>query len=246
MKYFILDIDGTILDGNTAINNSVEFIKKLQSGNIDFILTTNSIKSPEEQLNRLNYTGIKVTKEQIYSPINSINNYLSNNSISNVLVVGSPLEKKQILCTHNDKNPELIILLDFEKENYDYRRIQSLINYVDNGCPVITAFKSFYYLSCGKKRLETGAFAGIIESVTGSNIEVFGKPSKHFFNGAKNNFAGDSNNYYIIGDDWSTDIKGGISAGCRGILIRSGKYTEGDETKIKTFRVINDLLDIEL
>ena len=73
---FIIDIDGTILHNNNAINNSVEFIKKLQTKHVNFILATNSIKSKTLQLERLEQAGINITAEQLYSPIDSINIYL--------------------------------------------------------------------------------------------------------------------------------------------------------------------------
>ena len=73
---FIIDIDGTILHNNYAINNSVEFIKKLQDKKLDFILATNSIKNKTLQLERLHRVGINVTADQIYSPIDSINIYI--------------------------------------------------------------------------------------------------------------------------------------------------------------------------
>ncbi len=48
IKKLLIDLDGTVLSGNKPINQSPEFIKKLQKEKIDFLIMTISIKSPEE------------------------------------------------------------------------------------------------------------------------------------------------------------------------------------------------------
>ena len=36
----------------------------------------------------------------------------------------------------------------------------------------------------------------------------------------------------MIGDDFHDDIEGALKAGMKGILVQTGKYLSGDETKI--------------
>ena len=38
----------------------------------------------------------------------------------------------------------------------------------------------------------------------------------------------------MIGDDAEADVEGAISAGLRGILVRTGKYRPGDESKLRS------------
>ena len=51
-------------------------------------------------------------------------------------------------------------------------------------------------------------------------------------------------NITVIGDDWMTDIQGANNYGCNGILIKSGKYENGDEYKANQNKTINNLLEI--
>lgn len=37
----------------------------------------------------------------------------------------------------------------------------------------------------------------------------------------------------MIGDDAESDVQGAVEAGTAGILVRTGKYREGDETRIE-------------
>ncbi len=43
-----------------------------------------------------------------------------------------------------------------------------------------------------------------------------------------------------IGDDVDSDINGAIAAGLRGILVRTGKYRPGDESRLKPSGVVVD------
>jgi len=244
LNSYIIDIDGTLLDGNTEINSSKLFIEYLQKTGIDFLLATNSIKPHDKQVERLKEIGIKVSQKKIYNPIDSINKYIKRNKICNVHVVGSKDEISQIKAIQNTKSPELIILLDFEKNNFSYRDLQIIVDYVNNGSSIITASKSLFYLNKNKKQIDTGSFVNLIQSITGVSIPVLGKPSKEYFYNAQSILNSPINSTIVIGDDWKTDIIGANEVGFGSILIRSGKYMLGDEKKGNPDHIINNLLDI--
>lgn len=242
MKDYIIDIDGTVLLGVTELNNSKIFIEYLQEAGSNYLLATNSIKSHAKQVERLGRVGINVFHKQIYTPIDSINRYIKDHKIRNVLVVGSDQEIFQIEAQHSVTNPELIILLDFEKGNISYYEIQAIIDKVENGVKIITASRSPFYLNNGKKQIDTGAFVHLIESVTGNTILVFGKPSTDYFLNAMKILGSEKDNTVVIGDDWRTDILGAKEVGFGSILVKSGKYMKGDEIKSNPDLFIDDLM----
>jgi len=241
---FIIDIDGTILHNNNAINNSVEFIKKLQTKHVNFILATNSIKSKTLQLERLEQAGINITAEQLYSPIDSINIYLQQQDMQSCFCVGSIEDINQIQCKQNDISPEIIILLDFEKNNADYNNIQSIINLSQKNIPIITASRSPYYLNGDMKKIDTGAFVVLIESIIKQEIKVFGKPSTFYFENAlsKLNLIHSSNSSVMIGDDFQTDILASKDFGFKTVLVKSGKYQNGHEKLCDPDFIMGDLM----
>ena len=75
---------------------SIEFIKKLVQRNDSFLLMTNSIKSPEVQIKRLNDAGFTISKDKILSPIIAINKYLKDKNIERVKVIGTEAEIIQV------------------------------------------------------------------------------------------------------------------------------------------------------
>lgn len=243
MKY-IIDIDGTLLNGSEPQQDAVEFMAKLNKTNIEYLLMTNSIKNPMEQVERLKTAGIIISEKKILNPIVAINKYLEDKKISRVKIIGSEAEINQINAKSVVKKYELVILLDFEKSNTSYNDLQKLLEDIHNGIEVITASASLYYLKNGIKTIDTGSFVKILEEISQVTIQNFGKPSKMYFDIASNILNTKPNNICVIGDDWSTDIKGANDFGAKSILIKTGKYKNGDEINCNPYKVLNSLLEI--
>jgi len=242
----ILDIDGTLIEGERAINHSQSLLKTLKETGHQYLLATNSIKNKFLQKTRLEKAGLLVDEEQIFNPIESINQYLSAHQAHKIYVVGSEREIQQIHGVQSEKDPELIILLDFERINIDYHQLQNLVDLIENGCPVFSASRSPYYLKNGKKHLDTGAFTTLLEAVIDREIPVFGKPSVSYYHQARQKFRQPSLDTWVVGDDWKNDILAGKDAGMKTILVTSGKYRLGDEKKCMPDLVLGDFLSFWL
>lgn len=242
-KKLLIDLDGTILSGAKPINSSPDFFSLLLEKEIDFLVMTNSVKSPLSIKKRLSLSGIEVPLLSILNPIIAMNSYLSSQNIQRAWIVGSEEEWIQVRATHNTDDPEIILLLDFEKENYSYSYLQELFLQMQKGIPVISASGSPYYLSEGLRVLDTGSFVQLFQSALGTPIEVFGKPSQSYFREALKILECKPSETIVIGDDWSTDIKGAIDSGCEALLVKSGKYQVGDEEKLGGIQSIDSLLE---
>lgn len=246
---FLIDLDGTLLNGCDAIDGAKDFIDQLQVECVDFLIMTNSIKSPKLIAKRLLDVGICVDEKLILNPITAINNYLNTQGISSAYIVGSHLEIEQVVVPHNSLKPEIIILLDFEKESFGYDKLQEIFDFICRGVPVVSASKSTFYLTDGMKKLDTGAFVSLLESTGQCRIEVFGKPSKAYFGEAITLLGADKSEITVLGDDVDTDITGAINSGLNAVLVQSGKYNSGDEEKfpnISTVKHLNIILNNEV
>ena len=243
MKYLI-DLDGTLLVNKLANLDAVDFMNEIQNRNIDFMVMTNSIASPTVISNRLKSVGINVAIRSILNPIISINSYISNLNINNAYIVGGTDEITQVCVTHEENDPEIILLLDFEKANSSFKQFQSIFDHIQKGVPILSASGSLYYLNEGSKILDTGAFSAMFEVLTKTKITVFGKPSKNYFNQGIYLMNSEATETIVVGDDWSTDIVGAKGSGCFSVLVQSGKYKQNDEEKCQPDLLVNSLIDI--
>lgn len=245
MKY-IIDLDGTLLDSEKANLDSVEFISKLQRDRLEFLIMTNSIKSPQKIHSRLKNVGIDVALDQIMNPIIAMNTYLEEHGFKSAYAVGSQEEIDQLNIDINDTHPDIVLLLDFEKDDISYTTLQKVFTYIEKKIPVITASRSLYYLKSGKKTVDTGAFVALLETISGIDIEVIGKPAGSYFTAGVQKLRAKPEEVIVIGDDWRTDVLGAAKIGCHSILIKSGKYKIGDESNCKENRSVDKLMDIFL
>lgn len=243
MKY-IIDLDGTILDGKKANRDSVQFINELQRKYAQIVIMTNSIKSPQIILEQLKTIGISLPITSILNPIRAINTFLKSKHIKKSYIVGSKPEAEQIASKHVTIDPEIIILLDFEKNNIAYADLQEIFSFIQKGVPVVAASGSSFYIKNGISFLDIGAFVKLFETTGNIQIRIFGKPSLDYFNAGISLLDSEPNEITVIGDDWSTDINGATKCGCNSILIKSGKYCSGDEDKCNPTKTVRNLMEI--
>jgi ribonucleotide monophosphatase NagD (HAD superfamily) len=67
------------------------------------------------------------------------------------------------------------------------------------------------------------------EFATGCPAVVLGKPAADVFQLAAQTLGLNPEQVVMVGDDVIGDVGGAQGAGCQGVLVRTGKYREGDE-----------------
>ncbi len=92
--------------------------------------------------------------------------------------------------------------------------------------------------------LDVGAFIVAVEFAAGVKATIVGKPSGEFFHQVLASTGVPAGHALMVGDDVFGDVEGALAAGIPACLVRTGKYREGDETRIDgDFRVVDDVSD---
>jgi HAD superfamily hydrolase (TIGR01458 family) len=86
-----------------------------------------------------------------------------------------------------------------------------------------------YYMAPDGLSLDVGPFTSALEYATGAAAVVLGKPASSVFHLAAQSLGLKPEQVVMVGDDVIGDVGGAQEAGCRGILVRTGKYRAGDE-----------------
>ena len=243
--HYIIDIDGTLMDGQTPLQGSVELIGALRERRVPFLLMTNSIRSVSMQSERLRSAGMDVPDDRIINPIIAMNRFMRSQGIHRVRIVGTEAEIAQVEAVPVNEEPEMTILLDLERGDPAISLLQTILEDLEAGVPVVTASRSTYYLKEGRKTIDTGAYVHMLEQISGMTIKNFGKPSQEFFTMAGDLLGAAPDHVCVIGDDWSTDIMGAGGWGARSILVRTGKYRCADESRVRPTIVIDRLSHIQ-
>ena len=78
-KLYLIDLDGTIYNGEKKIEYAKEFVDYLNENKIDYLfLTNNSTKQPKEVVERLKNFGIETEKEHVFTSSDATKIYLES------------------------------------------------------------------------------------------------------------------------------------------------------------------------
>ncbi len=84
----------------------------------------------------------------------------------------------------------------------------------------------------GALSLDAGPFVAALEYATGRQAILFGKPSRAFFEAALESLGCAAHEAVMVGDDVESDVAGAQAASLLGLLVKTGKYRPGDETRV--------------
>jgi len=245
IKGILTDIDGTLYFKGTPIPGAIETILKLRKKGIKFLFFTNTdSKSPKTVLNILQDYGFFIYKDEIFTPIIALKEFLSKFPSKKsffVTTVEVENEFQEIPKVEGTGIPDFVVLGDFH-DNWDVNRLNLAFKYVLKGAKLLGTQGNRYYLARnGEPVIDTGSFIQMIAYAANITPKIFGKPSKEYFLQALKKINLSSDEVIVIGDDPESDIHGAISVGIKAILVKTGKGQYFDPTiaKIKPYLILD-------
>ncbi|TET59024.1 MAG: HAD-IIA family hydrolase [Promethearchaeota archaeon] len=250
IKGLLVDIDGTLYFKGTPILGAIETVSNLRDKGVRLLFFTNTdSKSPRTVLNILQEYGFKINKDEIFTPIIALKEFLTKNPDKKSYLVTTEevaeefQEFPQVL---GSEIPDFVIIGDFH-DNWDVNRLNVAFKYVLKGAKLLGTQGNKYYLDRnGEPVIDTGSFVQMIANTANIIPKIFGKPSKEYFVQALNKLKLTPNEVLVVGDDLESDIQGAINSGIKGVLVKTGKgqFFDSKTTKIKPFKVIKSFSSI--
>ncbi len=230
VRFFLLDMDGTIYLGEQLIDGARELLEILEKqGKKAVFLTNNSSKNREAYRKKLEEMGIKVKPEDIFTSGEATAIYLNKiHPGANIFLLGTPMLEEEFTNAgfnlHYDEKPDYVVL-GFDT-TLTYRKLWQACDYISEGVEFIATHPD---INCpvegGKYMPDAGAMIKLIEASTGVSPLIIGKPNSHMVDSAREKYAAGKEKMAIVGDRLYTDIQLGINAGIYSILVLSGETT---------------------
>ncbi len=250
----LLDITGVLAESSvggdgTAIVGSVEAVKRLKSAGIAVRFVTNETQRTRESLvGKLHRLGFDMPEEEIFPPALAMAAIIKQKGLRPHLLVHENCLPDLGVASCIDGSANCVVLGD-ATDSFTYPSMNAAFRTLIRGgadCAFYSLGKGKYYKEDGELTLDVGPYAAALEFATGRSATVVGKPSGEFFHTALQDMGVAADEAVMVGDDIVSDVGGAQAAGLLGVLVRTGKYTPGDENHpvVKPDRIVDNLAKI--
>jgi HAD superfamily hydrolase (TIGR01458 family) len=227
----LLDIDGTLLVGDRAIEGAVEALGRLREAGIPYRLFTNITRKGRSAIARaLGEAGIAAREDEILTP----------SVLARRRIVESGRRRAALLVPDAAKvdfdgveevgdigdGPDWVVVGDLGAD-FTWDRLNRAFRMLLGGARLLALHRNRYWTPDEREVvLDAGAFVAALEYAAGAQAEVVGKPSRSFFELALGTLGLAPGEVLVVGDDVEADGHGGALAGCRTALVRTGKFSQ--------------------
>lgn len=262
IKNLILDMDGVLWRGETALPGLVEFFATLRRLEIGFALATNNAtKTAVQYVEKLARFGVDIPAAAIVTSAEATAAYLRQEygeetavAETAVYVVGeSGLHNAMMaqgfpIITPAEVKagavPALVVVGFTRYATYGDLAMGALA--VHKGARFIGTNPDPAFPSELGPLPGAGALIAFVQTATGVTPTLVGKPGPIMFQQAMQRLGGAAHNTAMVGDRLSTDIAGGQAAGLTTILVLSGISTRADtqNNRFKPDYIVADITEL--
>ena len=242
----VLDLDGTVYAGESAIPGAPATIDRLRSAGLGVRFATNTTRLSRRALvERLRRLGIDVETEDLITAPVAAAAWLRERRIRTVaLYVAAAGRADFDEFGPDERTPGAVVVGDlgpawtFDLLNRAFRQLLA-------GAELLAIQRNRYWKTADGLTLDAGPFVAALEYAAGKQAVTVGKPSAAFFEAAARSLDLPASHVLMVGDDVVSDVEGAMAAGLRGALVRTGKFRPGDlERETAPDAVIDSIADL--
>lgn len=253
-KGLILDMDGVLWRDNTPIGDLRRIFRTIREKGFTYVFATNnSLRTPEQYVQKLTGFGIPVEPRQVLTSSLVAADILSKTipEGQNVFVIGGDgvtlaIKDKGFTILPLGKAQDASAVIMGVDPDINFSKMSEAALLVGRGVPFIATNPDRTFPTPRGIIPGSGAWVSVITTATGVQPIYAGKPSPNIFEMALKRLGTKKNETLIVGDRIETDIVGGQAGGFPCGLVLSGISTR-EEAEIwmpKIDFIAKDLEDL--
>jgi 4-nitrophenyl phosphatase len=234
MPGFLLDLDGTLYNGDQPIPYAAEFMSLLRERNLPFVfLTNNSSRTPEQVASHLIATGIEAKPEEVLTTSQAAALYLRDQGdVKRILAIGEgglfgALQEAgfEVLSAEEATDAVDAVVQGIDR-SFSYVKLAAAVRHIRSGARSVMTNPDHLLPWNGELTPGAGSIGAAIERASEVAPVVIGKPSPIILRYAVEKLGLAPQEIWAVGDNLNTDIRGGRDAGCRTALVLTGLVNE--------------------
>jgi NagD protein len=246
---WLTDMDGVLVHESHALPGASDFVAALQrTGRRFLLLTNNSIYTRRDLRARLLGGGIDVPESSIWTSALATAQFLDDQRAGGSAYVigeaGLTTALHEVGYVMTERRPDYVVL--GETRTYSFEAITTAIRLIERGARFIATNPDATGPSPDGPLPATGSVAALITRATGVEPYFVGKPNPLMMRSALNQVQAHSETTVMIGDRMETDIKSGLEAGLRTVLVLSGstRAEQVERFPYRPTRVVDSIADV--
>jgi HAD superfamily hydrolase (TIGR01458 family) len=227
----LIDLDSVVYVGNQPLAGSLGAIRRLRELRVPFKFITNTTRRPRGRIvSDLARLGLDIDAQDLFTPAVLARDFLARKNLTPFLIVHPDLRED---FTGLEAGGGEAVVVGDAGAFFTYDLLNQAFRKIIHGAEFLALAKNRNFLDRdGELSLDAGPFVAGLEYASGKNAAVLGKPAPMFFNLAVDSMPCRPGDVVMIGDDAEADVGGAMAAGLQGILVQTGKYRPGQETKL--------------
>src|ERR1700727_1199240 len=249
IRSWLMDMDGVLVREENPIPGAGEFIARLRTLGIPFLVLTNiSIYTRRDLAARLRRSGVDVPEDAIWTSALATARFLDDQRpAGSAFVIGEAgltTALHEAGYTLTDRAPDYVVL--GETRTYSFERITTAIRLIASAARFIATNPDAIGPAPDGPMPATGAVAALISRATGIDPYFVGKPNPLMMRSALNAIDAHSETAAMIGDRMDTDVVSGLEAGMETILVLTGLTTreQAERHPYRASRVVDSVADL--
>lgn len=227
-----IDIDGTLLDGivGPPFAGAVAAVERLRE-RFPVRFVTNAGSIPRSTIaGHLASVGFADADATLFTPIDAAREVLCARGQAYGMLLAEDPTREDFAWFREQADGGVVLLAD-ECHRRSIADLQPAFRRLLDGAPLYSLTGNRYFRHAGQLVTDLGPVAAFLSFASGRQPEILGKPSPLLFDGIAGRCAVARRDILMIGDDAEFDASGSVRIGMTGMLVRTGKYRPGDESR---------------
>ena len=235
IKFFLLDMDGTIYLGDRLFEGTKEFLHHIRaSGGKYLFLTNNSSRSVQAYIDHMASFGVAATKDDFLTSVDALCVYLDKHGYRGKRIYGfgtasfrAQLQTAGFNVTDRLDDGIDALVCGFDTE-LTFQKLEDACILLGRGVDFIAANPDWVCPTSWGYVPDCGSVCEMLFRATGRRPVFIGKPEPAMPLLAMEKYGYSPAQTALIGDRLYTDIASGVRAGITSVLVLSGEGTMAD------------------
>lgn len=231
LKALLLDLSGVLYQGTRALPGALEALEHLRAGPLALRFVTNTSRRGHRQLLAdLADRGFQIEPAELFTAPRAAHDWLRERGLRPWCLIHPDL--RDDFADLDQRRPNAVLVGDAEHD-FHYRNLDHAFRLLMDGAPLVAMGMNRHFQLDDGLHLDAGPFVRALEYAAECRATITGKPSADFFAQVIADLGCQPGEAMMIGDDAVSDVQGALDAGLRGCLVKTGKYRDGDEDRIR-------------